>query len=55
MTVVRTTNGPLEEYLVSYQSLLPSTMYSFRVIAYNKFGISCPVTSEDVVSSYYYK
>lgn len=49
MTVVRTTNGPLEEYLVSYQSLLPSTMYSFRVIAYNKFGISCPVTSEDVV------
>ena len=49
MTVVRTTNVPLEEYLVSYQSLLPSTIYSFRVIAYNKYGISYPVTSDDVV------
>lgn len=49
MTVVRTTNGPLEEYLVSYQSLLPSTIYSFRVIVYNKYGISYPVTSDDVV------
>lgn len=45
----RTKNGPIEEFLVSYQSLLPSTNYYFRVIAYNKYGISYPVTSNNEV------
>ncbi|KAL1140779.1 hypothetical protein AAG570_000709, partial [Ranatra chinensis] len=48
-TVTRTGNGPLEEFSVSYQSLLPSTSYYFRLIAYNKYGISYPVKSDDVV------
>lgn len=48
-TVARTTSGPLEEFTVSYQSLLPSTAYTFRVISYNKYGISCPVVSKDAV------
>ncbi|XP_039293021.1 protein sidekick isoform X1 [Nilaparvata lugens] len=48
-TVTKTSNGPLEEFTVSYQNLLPSTAYNFRLIAYNKFGISCPAYSEDVV------
>lgn len=50
-TVTRSGNGPLQEFTVSYQNLLPSTAYNFRVISYNKFGISYPAYSEDVVSS----
>ncbi|BES97569.1 Immunoglobulin V-set domain [Nesidiocoris tenuis] len=48
-TVTRTGNGPLTEFGVSYQNLLPSTSYNFRLIAYNKFGISYPVYSDDTV------
>ncbi|KAL1390239.1 hypothetical protein pipiens_012488 [Culex pipiens pipiens] len=39
-TVARTTNGPIQEFTVSFQSLLPSTAYKFRVIAYSsRYGI----------------
>ncbi|XP_060530016.1 protein sidekick isoform X3 [Cylas formicarius] len=48
-TVAKTTNGPLQEFTISYQSLLPSTPYNFRVIPYNKFGISCPAYSDDSI------
>nr|XP_049695374.1 protein sidekick isoform X4 [Helicoverpa armigera] len=48
-TITRTNNGVLEEFTISYQSLLPSTAYSFRVIAYNKFGISNPTYSDKVI------
>uniref|UniRef100_A0A182ITM4 Uncharacterized protein n=1 Tax=Anopheles atroparvus TaxID=41427 RepID=A0A182ITM4_ANOAO len=48
-TVARTTNGPLQEFTVSFQNLLPSTAYKFRVISYNRYGISCPVYSDDAV------
>lgn len=48
-TVTRTTSGPLQEFTVSYQSLLPSTAYTFRIISYNKYGISCPVVSKESV------
>lgn len=48
-TVARTTSGPLQEFTVSFQSLLPSTAYTFRVISYNKYGISYPVYSKDAV------
>lgn len=48
-TVARTTSGPLQDFVVSYQSLLPSTAYTFRVIAYNRFGISCPIVSKEAV------
>ncbi|PNF38721.1 Protein sidekick [Cryptotermes secundus] len=48
-TVTRTNNGLLEEFTVSYQNLLPSTSYTFRVIAYNKYGISYPAYSDDAV------
>lgn len=39
----------LEEFTISYQSLLPSTAYSFRVIAYNMYGISNPAYSDKVI------
>ncbi|RVE43460.1 hypothetical protein evm_011911 [Chilo suppressalis] len=48
-TITRTSNGILQEFTISYQSLLPSTAYSFRVIAYNKFGISNPTYSDKVI------
>uniref|UniRef100_T1GWF0 Fibronectin type-III domain-containing protein n=1 Tax=Megaselia scalaris TaxID=36166 RepID=T1GWF0_MEGSC len=48
-TVARTTTGPMQEFTVSFQSLLPSTSYSFRVISYNKYGISYPVYSKDSI------
>lgn len=48
-TVARTTSGPMQEFSVSFQSLLPSTSYSFRVIAYNKYGISYPVNSKETI------
>ncbi|KPJ15070.1 Protein sidekick [Papilio machaon] len=48
-TITRTGNGMLEEFTVSYQSLLPSTAYSFRVIAYNEYGISAPAGSDKVI------
>lgn len=50
-TVTRTNNGLLEEFTVSYQNLLPSTSYTFRVIAYNKYGISYPAYSDDAVNT----
>ncbi|KAJ8914572.1 hypothetical protein NQ315_010036 [Exocentrus adspersus] len=48
-TVTKTTNGMLQEFTVSFQSLLPSTSYKFRVIPYNKFGISYPAYSDDSI------
>lgn len=39
----------LEEFTISYQSLLPSTAYTFRVIAYNAYGISQPAYNEKVI------
>ena len=39
----------MQEFSVSFQSLLPSTAYTFRVIAYNKYGISYPVNSKDAI------
>lgn len=48
-TVIKTEGGPTTEFTLSYQSLLPSTSYTFRLIAYNAHGISYPVTSEDTV------
>lgn len=48
-TVAKTTNGPLQDFTVSYQSLLPSTSYNFRIFPYNKFGISYPAYSEQSV------
>lgn len=48
-TVTKTNNGPLQDFTVSYQSLLPSTQYKFRVIPYNKFGISYPAYSNEAV------
>lgn len=51
-TVTRTNNGPLQDFTISYQNLLPSTSYTFRVISYNKYGISYPAYSDDVVSTH---
>jgi hypothetical protein len=51
-TEARTEGGAIQEYTLSYQNLVPSTSYSFRVIAYNKYGISYPVKSADAVSTF---
>ncbi|XP_037934636.1 protein sidekick isoform X4 [Teleopsis dalmanni] len=48
-TITRTTTGTMQDFTVSYQSLLPSTAYTFRVIAYNRYGISFPVYSKDSI------
>lgn len=48
-TVARTNAGSMQEFTVSYQTLLPSTVYSFRVISYNSYGISYPVYSKDPI------
>lgn len=47
--MARTTGGSMQEFTVSYQTLLPSTVYSFRVISYNIYGISYPVYSKDPI------
>ncbi|XP_033229948.1 protein sidekick isoform X4 [Belonocnema kinseyi] len=48
-TIVRSNSGPLTEYTVSYQNLLPSTSYLFRVITYNRYGISYPAYSSETI------
>ncbi|KAF5283152.1 hypothetical protein FQR65_LT02664 [Abscondita terminalis] len=48
-TVIHTKNGQLQDFTVSYQNLLPSTSYNFRLIPYNKFGISYPAYSDETV------
>uniref|UniRef100_A0A0K2T3X4 Protein sidekicklike [Megachile rotundata] n=1 Tax=Lepeophtheirus salmonis TaxID=72036 RepID=A0A0K2T3X4_LEPSM len=48
-TEIKTEGGAIQEYTISYQNLVPSTSYSFRVIAYNKFGISYPAKSMEVI------
>uniref|UniRef100_A0A182PUC6 Protein sidekick n=1 Tax=Anopheles epiroticus TaxID=199890 RepID=A0A182PUC6_9DIPT len=48
-TVARTSNGPIQEFTASFQNLLPSTAYKFRVISYNRHGISYPAYSDDAV------
>jgi protein sidekick len=48
----RTDGGAIQEYTVPFQNLVPETTYSFRVIAYNEYGISPPCTSEEEVGIY---
>ncbi|XP_064109452.1 protein sidekick-like isoform X2 [Macrobrachium nipponense] len=49
--LMKTETGEIEEYTVSYQNLLPSTQYEFRLIAYNQYGISYPaVANEKIVT-----
>lgn len=47
--VVKTTNGPIQDFTISYQTLLPSMQYKFRVSAYNKYGISYPTYSKESI------
>jgi hypothetical protein len=49
-TETKTEGGAIQEYLISYQNLIPTTTYTFRVIAFNKYGISLPAKSGDAVS-----
>ena len=50
---MKTESGEAEEYTVSFQNLLPSTNYVFRVIAYNVNGISYPAEATEEVLSLY--
>lgn len=49
---MKTETGQVEEYTVSYQNLLPSTQYEFRLIAYNAYGISYPAVAAEKVSQF---
>ena len=48
-TEARTEGGAIQEYMMPYQNLLPTTKYTFRVMAYSKYGISLPATSQESV------
>ncbi|XP_014300001.2 protein sidekick isoform X2 [Microplitis demolitor] len=48
-TIAKSDNGPLDEFTISYQNLLPSTAYLFRVISYNRYGISYPAYSTETI------
>ncbi|XP_014091561.2 protein sidekick isoform X13 [Bactrocera oleae] len=48
-TIEQTNSGTIQDFTVSYQILLPSTAYTFRVIAYNRYGISFPAYSKDSI------
>ena len=50
-TEARTELGAIQDYTISYQNLVPDTSYTFRVIAYNKYGISYPAKSNDEVNN----
>lgn len=50
--LMKTETGQVEEYTVSYQNLLPSTQYEFRLIAYNTYGISYPAVANEKVKNY---
>ncbi|CAL4132916.1 unnamed protein product, partial [Meganyctiphanes norvegica] len=47
--LMKTETGVVEEYTISYQNLLPSTRYQFRLIAYNQYGISYPAVTNDYI------
>lgn len=47
---MKTETGEVEEYTVSYQNLLPSTQYEFRLITYNEYGISYPAVADEKVN-----
>ncbi|XP_030377973.1 protein sidekick [Scaptodrosophila lebanonensis] len=47
--IEKTKKGTMQDFTVSYHILMPSTAYTFRVIAYNRFGISYPVYSKDSI------
>ena len=49
---MKTETGEVEEYTVSFQNLLPTTRYEFRLIAYNTFGISYPALANEAVSAF---
>ncbi|EDW06438.2 uncharacterized protein Dmoj_GI21512 [Drosophila mojavensis] len=47
--IEQTKKGPMQDYTVSYHILMPSTAYTFRVIAYNRYGISFPAYCKDSI------
>lgn len=47
--VAKSTNGQMTDFTVSFQSLLPSTVYMFRISSYNKYGISLPAYCDEPV------
>ncbi|XP_062139570.1 protein sidekick isoform X7 [Drosophila sulfurigaster albostrigata] len=47
--IEQTKKGTMQDFTVSYHILMPSTAYTFRVIAYNQYGISFPVYSKDSI------
>ncbi|EDV34188.2 uncharacterized protein Dana_GF21177, isoform G [Drosophila ananassae] len=47
--IEQTKKGMMQDFTVSYHILMPSTAYTFRVIAYNRYGISFPVYSKDSI------
>jgi len=50
-TEIKTDGGAVQDYTISYQNLSPLTSYDFRVFAYNQYGISDPVLSEETIAT----
>ncbi|XP_076305612.1 sidekick cell adhesion molecule isoform X1 [Tachypleus tridentatus] len=50
-TLVSLNSGPQLSYTISYQNLLPSAHYIFRIFARNKYGISLPAMSDEPVDT----
>ncbi|CAG0892307.1 unnamed protein product [Darwinula stevensoni] len=50
-TVTRSSQGPADSFAIPYGNLQPSTLYFFRVMAYNAYGISSPVQTEKAVAT----
>lgn len=50
--LMKTETGEVEEYTVSYQNLLPSTQYEFRLVTYNEYGISYPAVADEKVCDF---
>ena len=49
--MARTDGGPLADFVVSYSSLLPSTEYRLRLLAYNTRGVSFPAEARQPVAT----
>lgn len=49
--VEKTMSGVQADFRVMYSSLLPSSQYRVRVMAYNKYGVSFPTTADRPVST----
>jgi protein sidekick len=57
-TVAKPSSGAMQDFTVSFQTLLPSTFYIFRISSFNQYGISYPLYADEYIltpSKLYYE